>query len=162
MSAHGTIRNRLVGAFGQEDGTASAIPSDAWTQFFERNHSDRVAADATAATNTANTICWSNPYDYPVQLVDAGMTFAAAVTANATDYGTVTLYTDDGAGGTPVAAGTYNTATTGFSAGVRREFTLTPANCTIAAGANLYRNYTKAGNGVSFTAHTVSIRVQPI
>jgi hypothetical protein len=162
MSAWETIRNRLVGAFGQEDGTASAIPSDAWQEFFEIGFtSPNIVVDATAATNTANTLLWSNPFSYPVQIVSAELN-GAVTAANATDYATYSLYTDDAAAGTPILAGVFDTTTTNITASVDRAFTLTPTNCTVITGANIWRKVLKSGNGVAVGAHIVKLRLRRV
>lgn len=162
MTAFNTIRQRLVGAFGQEDGTAGAIPSDAWEEFFDIPFcTPNIVVDATAATNTANTLMWSNPFSYSVQIVSAELN-GAVTAANATDYATYSLFTDDAAAGTPILGAVFDTTTTGITASVDRAFTLTPANCTVVSGANIWRKVLKAGNGVAVGAHVVKLRLRRV
>jgi hypothetical protein len=161
MSAHETIRNRLVGAFGQEDGTAGAIPSDAWNEFFDIAVTLPVVVDAAASTNTANTVMWSNPFSYPVQIVRAAWN-GGTTAAEASNYATLSIYTDDGAATTPILAGQFTTATVAITASVDRVITLTPTNCTVVAGANIWRNHLKTGSGVVVAAGIWKLRLRKV
>ncbi len=159
MSDWEKIANRLAGAFGQEE----AI--EAFRQFFDVGVTVAVAADAAANTNTSATKIWSNPFDYPVEVKSIDVNTDSAVTAHASNYVDITITRDDGAGTAPVTCATLTTdadSATNIAANVDKAFTLTAANCTIAAGANIFRTYAKAGSGVQLPAHTVKLRLRRV
>lgn len=162
MSHQRTISNRLVGTYGVEDeNTNSASAREAMEQLLDIPLSVAIATDAGATSNTANTKVWTNPFSYPVQLVSAVYNTDANVAADATNFATVDLLTDDGAGGTKVVGATIATNAAGFTLGVSRAFTLAPANCTIVSGGSLYRRAVKSGaGGVQLTVHTESVRMR--
>ncbi len=152
MSNTKVLLNRLGGAFGQEELTED------FQQLFDVPHVLAVAADAAASTNTANTKMWSNPFDYPLVLVSAKVNPASIVTTNATDYATYTLYRDDGANTAAVACAAVASNAASWAEDIAQAFTLTAGNCVIAAGANVFRNILKAGNGVQLPVHTLQLR----
>lgn len=162
MSHWRTILNRLVGTYGVENEAVNAATArEASEQLYDIPLSFSVATDGGATSNTANTKLWTNPFSYPVQVVSANYNTDANVAADATNFATVDLLTDDGAGGTKVVGASVATNATGFTAGVSRAMTLTPANCAIVAGGSLYRRAVKSGaGGVQLTVHTENIRLR--
>jgi hypothetical protein len=154
MSNTKVLLNRLGGAFGQEE-----LAED-FQQLFDVAHVEAIAADAAANTNTANTKFWTNPYDYPVVLVSAKINPLTIVATDATNYATYTLYRDDGANTAPVACAAVASSAASWAEDISQALTLTPGNCVIAPGANVYRNVLKAGGGVIVTAHTIGIRLR--
>ncbi len=159
MSAWETVLNRMAGAFGQEEA------SEAWRQFFDIGVSVAVAADAAANTNTAITKIWSNPFDYPVKIESFELNADSAITGHASNYVDITISRDDGADTAPVTCATLTTdldVAANIAADVDRAATLTPGNCTVAAGGNIFRTYAKAGSGVQLPVHTLKMRLRRV
>jgi hypothetical protein len=156
MSDWETIANRLVGAFGQEEDL------EAWREYFDIPVSEVFAADAAANTNTANTKLWSNPFSYPVEIKSVEINASSAITADATNYATITLYRDDGADATPVACAVRDTSATNVAADIDAALTLTVANCVVASGASIFRNYLKASAGVQLPEHALKLRLRRV
>lgn len=152
MSNTKVLLNRLGGAFGQEE-----LAED-FQQLFDVPHVQAIAADATAATNTANTKFWTNPFDYPVVLVSAKLNPITVVATNATDFATYALARDDGANTALVSCASVASNAASWAEDISQALTLVPGNCVIAAGANVYRSVVKSGNGVVVTAHTLGVR----
>ena len=162
MSHARTYINRIVGTEGVEDDAVNTTTARETTeQIFDVPLSLALAADAGATNNTANTKVWTNPFNHSVQIVSAVVNSTANVAADATNFATIELLTQDAAGGTPVVGASIATNATGFTAGVSRAMTLTAANCTIVAGGNLFRKVTKSGaGGVAVTEHTETLRLR--
>jgi hypothetical protein len=146
------ILNRFAGTVGIEQ-TVEDLQ-----QLFDVPCVQPIAADAAASTNTANAKLWSNPFDYPVVLVSAKVNPSSIVTTNATDYATYTLYRDDGANTAQVACAAVASNAASWAEDIAQAFTLTPANCVVAAGANVFRTVLKSGNGVQLPIHTLALR----
>lgn len=113
----------------------------------------KTAADGTAATTTSDTpILWTNPFAFPVYVVGGYMTTTGAgITADNTNNATITIKTNDGAGGaTAIAMSiTTNVATGNFTANVSKAFTsVTLANTAVPTGGRLWINIAKGGTGV--------------
>jgi len=113
----------------------------------------KTAADAMASTTTADTpILWSNPFAFPVYVIGGYMTTTGAgITGDATNNATVTIKTNDGAGGaTAIALSITTDVTTGnFTANVSKAFTsVTIANTAVPTGGRLWINIAKGGTGV--------------
>jgi hypothetical protein len=120
----------------------------------------KTAADGMASTTTAATLFWVNPFDFALKIVSARLVSASALTADATNYGTVLVQVDDGANGTPATALTWETSLTGtgnWVADTAESATVTAANAVIAAGACLHFTITKAGSGVVIPALFIQI-----
>jgi hypothetical protein len=158
MSAWETVSNRLAGAFGQEEA------SEAWREFFDVGVSVPVAADAAANTNTAITKIWSNPFSYPVKVEVFEINADAAIAVNGSNYVDMTISRDDGADTAPVTCATRSTinTSTNIAAVIDAAFTLTPGNCTVAAGGNIFRTYAKQGSGFQLPAHTLKMRLRRV
>lgn len=164
MSDQKTLLDRLAGTLGIEEG--GGFPGEAMRQLFDIDKTERLVADGDAASTLANTKFWSNPHSYPVQLLRFAVNVDSNVAGHATNIGTVEIYTDDGAGGTPVLAASVNTTlTTGggnWVAGVDEVATLTAANCVVAAGANIFYKQTKGASGVAFPIRTFKARFRRV
>jgi hypothetical protein len=161
MSDHNTLLNRLRGTLGIEEAAA------AFEQLFEIPVVLTLAADGAAGTTIAATKWWSNPFDYPVQIVSFEVNPDASVTGDATNIGTITLTVDDGANGAPATAAEITTDTDApgegsWSADVDETGRLTAANCIVNAGANIFYAQTKGGTGVQLPARALKLRLRRI
>lgn len=132
---------------------------DLWVDF------DKTAADGAAATATADTFVWTNPYDFNL-LVTAGriITLGAGVTADPANFATITVKTDNGVGGATAIALTATTTVADLGTLVSNQsklFTLlTPANQILVPGANLWFNIAKSGTGVVVPISSYFVRLQ--
>ncbi len=113
----------------------------------------KTSADAMASTTTANTqIPFVNNFGFPIKLTAAyAVAVGGTLTADDTNYATITIKFDDGAAGTPAVAATWATTTTGtgnWAVGVREAATLTAANCVLPDSGVAWFNIAKAGSGV--------------
>lgn len=132
---------------------------DLWVDF------DKTAADGAAATPTADTFIWTNPYDFSL-LVTAGrmIGIGAGVTADNTNFATISIKTDNGAGGATAIALSAATTITDLGTLVSNQsklFTLlTPANQILVPGGNLWFNIAKAAAGVVVPISSYFIRLQ--
>lgn len=148
----------LGGSLFEGHGSSSYTPANG--EQIVRNITDlfgapyrKTSADAMASTATANLqIGFVNQFDFSIRLVSASVVaVGGTLTASDTDYATVTLKFDDAAAGTPAAAATWTTQTTGtgnWAVGVKKAATLTAANCTLVAGGVVWFNIAKTGSGV--------------
>jgi hypothetical protein len=113
----------------------------------------KTAADGAAATATADTLIWTNPYDFTVYLQSARIIgVGAGITADNTNFATITLKTDNGAGGATAIGLTAATTVTDLGTLVSNQSktfnTVTGANIAVVAGANVWFNIAKSGTGV--------------
>ncbi len=113
----------------------------------------KTAADGAASTATADTpFLWTNPFSFPVYVVSGYMTTTGAgITADANNNATITIKTNDGAGGATAIALSITTdvATGNFTANVSKAFTsVTIANTAVPPGGRLWINIAKGGTGV--------------
>lgn len=125
----------------------------------------KTAADGAAGTATADTIIWTNPYDFNVVVVAGRLvTLGAGLTADNTNFATISLKTDNGAGGATAVALSTTTAITDLGtlvSNVSKAFTLwTGANSVLVPGANLFINIAKSGGGVVVPISAYQIRLQ--
>jgi len=125
----------------------------------------KAAADGAAGTATADTLFWTNPFDFPVLVVAGRITpIGAGVTADNTNFATITIKTNDGAGGATGIALTANTTITdlgNLTSNQSKSFTLlTPANQIVPAGGGLWFNIAKSGTGVVIPISNYTIRLQ--
>lgn len=157
------MRNRLA-AFALEE----SLPIDAL--FDDYFIIDKAAADGMASTATADAKFWSNPFDFPVQVV--GLTYnatGAGITASDTDYAAINIKTDDGSGGaaalamkletkTSASGGTGNiTANIGASTTVKQS-----GGAVVPIGGNLFFGISKTGAGVIVPAGKIVVRLRRI
>lgn len=113
----------------------------------------KAAVDGAASTATADLVVWVNPYDFPVYVVSAYALAAAGLTADNTNFATITFKTSDAlaAGATAIALTLATTLTDSgtWAANVPEPFlTVTKANVAIPAGGGLWFNIAKSGTGV--------------
>lgn len=126
---------------------------------------DKAAADAMASTATADTLVWTNPYDFDVYVVSGKYVgLGAGLTADANNNATITFKTNDGAGGATAAALAVTTSVADGGTWISnrsKAFTArTLANCRIPAGGGLWINITKGGTGVVVPISRYHIRLQ--
>ena len=128
---------------------------------------NKTAADGAAATATADTLFWTNPFDCNVVLISARLTtIGAGIVQDAANIATIQLKTDNGAGGA-TAVGLAVSSLTGdggtFVSNISKAFTTrTPANCVLVPGANLFFAITKGGTGVIVPISMVTFRVRKV
>jgi hypothetical protein len=128
------------------------------------------AADGAAATTTANTFMFCNETPYPMYILSASyVSPAGTITADNTNFATISVLTDNAAAGAPAAAGQRSTTvaapgTGNVAAAIKTDLitsgTLTTANSTariLAAGANLWFAIAKGGTGVVVPAGTITV-----
>lgn len=120
-------------------------------------------ADAAANTNTDAAYFYRAPSAQKV--VSCYLLPSNAVTADSTDYDTITVQKGDGAAGTPVDVATVSTVATGNAAGTSRGMTLdsTAANLLLDAGDTLCVEILKIAAGKSMGVDdTVVVRLVEI
>lgn len=152
MSDLTTIQKKIVGHQALDAGGDAAVAS--LFSFAERiNH----ASTENAVTNVANTKMFVNPYSYPLRVLSAKYNpTGAGLTADNTNFATINILTDDGAGGTPVAGmsaiSTLNTSVTGatgnWAQNVNVNFaTVNGAALAVPVGGVVWYNVVKSGAG---------------
>lgn len=128
---------------------------------------NKTAADGAAATTTADTLFWTNPYDCNVVLISARfVTIGAGIVGDAANIATIQLKTDNGAGGATAVGLAVSTLTTDggtFVSNIGKGFTTrTPASCILVPGANLFFAITKGGTGVIVPISLVAPRLRKV
>jgi len=126
---------------------------------------DKLAADGAAGTATADTLLWSNPYDFPVYMVSARLTLTgAALTADNANFATIALKSNDGVGGATATGLSITTAITdsgNISQNQPKAFTLvTAAGAAVPAGGSIWLNIAKSGTGVVVPVSQISVRLR--
>lgn len=151
--------------------TATALPGtsvaqpvvnqafDFWVQF------TKAAADGAAATTTADTWFWSNPYDFTVYLQSAiAVATTGTLTADASNFASVLIKTNDGAGGATGIGLTANTTLVGtgsWATNQPKSFdTVTGANIAVPTKGGLWFAISKTGTGVVVPASAYFIRLR--
>jgi len=132
---------------------------DFWVQF------NKAAADGAAATATADTWFWSNPYDFTCYLQSAiAVATTGTLTASNTDYATITIKTNDGIGGATavgLSALTQVTGTNSWATNQPRDFgVVTGAGIAIPAKGGLWFNIAKTGTGVVVPISSYFVRIR--
>ena len=84
------------------------------------------------------------------------------VTANGTNYKTISLVNNDAAAGSDTTIGSLSTASTGFTGKVARSMTLTAANQVVASGQQLEVVVAATAAGVVLTGLSVIVKGRPI
>jgi hypothetical protein len=128
-------------------------------------HYEKVADDAMASTATADHVFWTNPFPFELQVVSASYSADGTITANDTNFATITIKTDDAAGGATAVAATWATTTTGtgnVATRVAEAAVMTAANNRIRVGANLVFNIAKAAAGVVVRAGSFTVRLRRV
>lgn len=125
----------------------------------------KAADDSLAADATANTKVWTNPFDFPLEVMGLKYSAGGTITAHDTNYATLSAKTDNAAAGSPVAALDMATKITAGTGDIAAEIskahtTRTAANCTVPVGGNLFVAIAKAGTGVVVRAGVVTVRLK--
>lgn len=155
------VKAKLGGTVALEDGGEDTIHdlTDIVAQY------DKASADGMASTTTSDTLIWCNPYEFSLRVVRAIIVSGSTLTADDTDYATITVKTDDGANGTTATAATWTTTTTGtgdWAADTAEVATITAANATLVSGGCLHFNIAKAGSGVVVPASKVFVVLRKV
>jgi hypothetical protein len=155
------VQKKLAGDLALDEGGIDVIQ-----KLFSTVATYKKAAVDTTLLETYSLKVWSNPYSTPVRIARAVYNPDATLTANTSNYATITLDVDDGANGTPVAAKTLTTSTVaggGTGNFVADTQVLWPASgdtasaLTVAAGANIFLTVAKAGAGILVPAGVLEI-----
>src|SRR3954470_10745486 len=159
MSNIGDLQKSMAGAQASPYGGGPTVAQ--LVHFHERF--DKLAADGAAATATADTLIWTNPYDFTVYIVGGRWTTTGAgITADNTNFATIALKSNDGVGGATATGLSITTAITdsgNFTANQSKAFTLvTAAGAAIPAGGGLWLNIAKSGTGVVVPVSVFNIR----
>lgn len=126
----------------------------------------KAAADGAAATATADTLVYTNPYDFPLYVVSAkGVMTGAALANDANNNAAISFKTNDGAGGATAIAATLNTTVAAHGATLPQNQSvnfdvINAANIAIPPGGGLWFNITKAGTGVVVPVSNYVVRLQ--
>lgn len=125
----------------------------------------KAAADGAAASVTADTIIYTNPYDFPLVVVAGRLVGqGAGIVQDAANFATVNIKTDNGAGGATAIALAWSSLTTDggtLVSNVPKPFTVwTGANAVLLPGANLFIAIAKSGTGVVVPISAYQIRLQ--
>lgn len=118
------------------------------------------ADDGSASTATAEVLVFRAPV--AGKIVSAHLTATSGgVTANDTDYATVTVSKRDGAGGSATTIATYSSTVAGggMTQWVPKALTVTEADATFAAGSIITVKITKPGSGVVVRAGALTLLV---
>lgn len=160
MSNLGDTKRALAGNAAMQRGELPTIDEAlavAWQYL-------KTAADGAASTATADVVIWTNPFNVPVYVAAAKMTgIAAGIVTDETDYVTITLKTNDGAGGATAIALTLATNAAGGGALTSNQSkafpTLTKANALIPVGGQLWLNIAKAGAGKVVPISIIAVKL---
>lgn len=170
MSNIGDFMKGVDGSLGVGR-TASALPGTSVAQPVVNQAFDifappfTKAADGAAGTATADTIIFNNPYDFTLYVQSAKIVATSGtLTADNTNFATITIKTDNAAAGATAVALTLTTAITdsgNWAALIAKNFTaVTGANIALLPGANLYINIAKSGAGVVVPASITTVRLR--
>ncbi len=156
------IQAKIAGTLGLDEGGETAVAN-----LFAFSERVTHASAENAATNVANTKVFVNPYAYPLRVMAANYNpTGAGLTADNTNNATINILTDDGAGGTPVAAltavTTLNTSVTGatgnWAQNVSENFAVSNAAAqAVPVGGVVWFNVVKAGTGVDIPAGELTV-----
>ncbi len=162
-------------AFGQDLTTTSTIvpgsPAELATMYATAfSVSFTKAVDANAAATTANTWMFCNETPYPMYILSASyVSPAGTITADASNFATISVLTDNGAAGAPAAAGQRSTTiaapgTGNVAAAIKADIltsgTITAANSTarvLVSGGNLWFAIAKGGTGVVVPIGSITV-----
>jgi hypothetical protein len=131
---------------------------------------NKTAADGMASTTTAATKSpYTNAFDFNLLVVSGKLSADATLTAHDTNNAVITIERDDAANGTPAAALTWTTSTTG-AGGTGNWAVDTPlnntsrtaSNCIMVPGSNLFFAIAKGGTGVVVPISQILVRLRRI
>jgi hypothetical protein len=126
---------------------------------------NKPAADGAAATATADTLIWTNPFAHTVFVVGAyGVGVGAGIVADAANQAVISLKTNDGAGGATAVATSITTdiATGSWTSNQSKLFPLANlqlGNAAIPPGGGLWFNIAKNGTGVVVPISNYSVKL---
>lgn len=159
MGVYKEVAGRLAGSGTADAETGGFDAADVMFRgilvpwMLEKTLIDSAAADVTDAYEVGTDEQGQSHYvPYATTITNAIITPYAALTAHATDYATITLAYDAGAGGAQTTIATFasDTVTTDdWVAKVNKAMTLaTLGGVAVPAGSNLVFSIAKAGSGV--------------
>jgi hypothetical protein len=128
----------------------------------------RVAFVAKPAVDAATGTAHYLPFlvaDRAIRIISAKVLPAATTNTggtNASNYATISLIYNDGAGGANTTVGSVGTNATALTVGVPASVSLNASNVDIASGKMLAIAHTKTSDGVVVGAYTVAIVYQEI
>lgn len=122
---------------------------------FQKATADATAADTVAETYTGIYL----PYDCIVRQVRISP-ISGALTANATNYATLTFSSRNSAGTGLATVATYSSTTSSLAQGVALAATLTTANVALTAGSTITWQQAKAGTGVVVPSFQITLVVE--
>lgn len=124
----------------------------------------KASTDAAASTALANEKFFTNPFDYPLQIVSAVLSPDGTIAKAAANYANVAVKTDDGRGGTPQTAMAWSTASgslaTGLSAGIAQAGSGAATACVVPPGGSIYAYQEKNSSGVTLPPYELSVRLR--
>jgi hypothetical protein len=139
---------------------------------------EKTAADGMAGTATANTKFASNGFEFDMEIVGFWISPTGTLTADAANFATIQILTDDAADGAPAVAmslattiaapGSGNWATdilqnvTIPTINAATKGTQTAANRRLRSGANLFIAITKSGTGVVVPISEIVVRCRRV
>ncbi len=155
-----TLQQKIAGTSALDLGGAAGA-----NKLFDFDKSFALAADGAANTAIAATKFWTNPFPFSVLVVGLVVSADAAVAADggSGNYGTEIVLADNGAGGAAAVAASYSTQTAAQGAlaqNIGKAGVLTPANCVVPPGGNLWYQQTKTGTGVQFPLRTLAVQLR--
>jgi hypothetical protein len=133
--------------------------TDFWVSF------TKAADDGMAATATADTLVWSNPFDFICEVVGARYIANGTITADNTNFATLQVKTQNAAAGATAVAAALSTTITdsgNVATDIAEAFTLTPANVQVPVGGNLKFAITKAAAGVIVRSGIIMVRLRRV
>lgn len=160
MSNIGELKKKMAGGDGLDIGAHDVV--NQLTDFVV--DVVKAAADGMASTTTAATKFWANAFDFDCYVVSGIISPDATLTAHDSNNAVITVEVDDGANGTPAAALTWTTSTTGtgnWAVDTAEAHTArTAANCKVVPGAAMHYAIAKGGTGVVVPACRIAVRMR--
>ena len=174
MSALTNLLKSIAGAFAEQGASSSQNAEDLLQSAFDEIATfTKAAADGMAATATAATKFFQNPFAYDLEVIGFVISPDAALTADAANTATIIIHTDDAADSAPASAmqvrttiaapGSGNWATdiqqriTQATVNAATKGTMTAENLRLRPGANLFFEITKQGSGVVVPASSYRV-----
>lgn len=155
-------KSLLIGDLGTPLGTGAAaeVSKQRTNPYFW----DKSAADGMASTTTSETYTGIYlPYACKVTAYFVGT--SGGLTADNTNYATVTVSTRDSAGANKTALGTLTTTITSsgnLTQGAGKAFVMASGAVSVAAGSTITFEIAKAGSGVVVPAGRVTFLIEDI
>lgn len=166
MALKDTVKSWLKGQFGPYASTTVDVTTDVERVYRFVATLSKDAADTNAADNTTTHHLLSIPAGLgSCQVLSAGYTPDATLTADDTNYANVLLLSSDGTGVASSVTASVNTTTAGsnsWAVGVEVDLTVASTYATLAAGSNLALAITKAGGGVIVPAGVLTVCLEQV